>query len=168
MKGGALAKKQYNRYKDFEKAEKVEKMDILTLECVLNVLDGILELHNAMIIFTTNIALENMDPAFIRAGRIDYKLKLDYCSVRTVRDILRQKYGDFDVGLLADIKDGVISPCDVQNMCFICDTVEECIYRLFTLIAPSVAQSITTPPLTKLNTECQYGEFTHPRKRGSV
>ena len=48
--------------------------DELTLECVLNLLDGIVELHDAMFIFTTN-HLENIDPAFLRPGRIDYILE---------------------------------------------------------------------------------------------
>lgn len=112
---------------------KIDKLDILTLECVLNVLDGILELHNAMIIFTTNLPLTNIDPAFIRAGRIDYKLNLGNCSVNTIKRIMEMKFGPNcceTIPSFMELKDGEYSPCDVQNACFKNETVEECLLEL--------------------------------------
>jgi hypothetical protein len=112
---------------------KIDKLDILTLECVLNVLDGILELHNAMIIFTTNLPLTNIDPAFIRAGRIDYKLNLGNCSVNTIKMIMEMKYGLDCCDAIPSfkmLKDGEYSPCNVQNACFKNDTVEECLNEI--------------------------------------
>jgi SpoVK/Ycf46/Vps4 family AAA+-type ATPase len=96
--------------------------DELTLECVLNVLDGIIELHNAMIIFTTN-HLEQIDPAFTRSGRIDFHQEFKLASVNIIKEMLQtirkldvtnakyKKYFD-------KMKDYVISPADVQNICF--------------------------------------------------
>jgi hypothetical protein len=107
-----------------------KKTDALTLDCVLNVLDGILELDNAMIIFTTNLPLNNIDPAFIRSGRIDFKMKLGHCSIDTVRKILELKFGAFEHTLFNQLKGGVLLPCDVQNACFKYDTVDECLYEL--------------------------------------
>ena len=65
--------------------KKVE--DELTLECVLNVLDGIIELHNAMIIFTTN-HLEHIDPAFTRSGRIDFHHEFKLASIHIIKEML--------------------------------------------------------------------------------
>ena len=96
--------------------------DELTLECVLNVLDGIIELHNAMIIFTTN-HLENIDTAFTRSGRIDFHLEFTLATVSTIKEMLQtirkievtnakyKKYFD-------KMKDYVISQADVQNISF--------------------------------------------------
>ena len=46
--------------------------DALNLSCLLNILDGIIELHGVMVIFTTNYP-EKLDEAFLRPGRIDFK-----------------------------------------------------------------------------------------------
>jgi hypothetical protein len=96
--------------------------DELTLECVLNVLDGIIELHNAMIIFTTN-HLEQIDPAFTRSGRIDFHLEFTLATVNTIKEML-YKIRKIDVSNVKykkyfdKMKDYVISPADVQNICF--------------------------------------------------
>jgi len=96
--------------------------DELTLECVLNVLDGIIELHNAMIIFTTN-HLEQIDPAFTRSGRIDFHVEFTLATVSTIKEML-QKIRKIDVTnskykkYFDKMKDYVISPADVQNICF--------------------------------------------------
>jgi SpoVK/Ycf46/Vps4 family AAA+-type ATPase len=96
--------------------------DELTLECVLNVLDGIIELHNAMIIFTTN-HLEQIDPAFTRSGRIDFHQEFKLASVNIIKEML-QTIRKIDVAnakykkYFDKMRDYVISPADVQNMCF--------------------------------------------------
>ena len=116
--------------RDSKESKESKKTDALTLECVLNVLDGILELDNAMIIFTTNLPLHNIDPAFIRSGRIDFKMKLGHCSLVTIRKILELKFGAFEHPLFESLMGGVLLPCDVQNTCFKYDTVDECLYEL--------------------------------------
>ena len=96
--------------------------DELTLECVLNVLDGIIELHNAMIIFTTN-HLEQIDPAFTRSGRVDFHVEFTLATVSTIKEML-QKIRKIDVTnskykkYFDKMKDYAISPADVQNICF--------------------------------------------------
>jgi len=97
--------------------------DDLTLECVLNVLDGIKELHDVMIVFTTN-HLDDIDPAFIRPGRIDFKMELKKMSVSSIKDMIQYKYclskDDLDKYSthFSSLRDGVLSPADVQNICF--------------------------------------------------
>ena len=46
---------------------------------ILNVLDGISRKHKLITFMTTNY-IDNLDKALIRPGRIDYKLKFDYCT----------------------------------------------------------------------------------------
>jgi hypothetical protein len=113
------------RLTDLEKIMLINKSHIedeLTLECVLNVLDGIIELHNAMIIFTTN-HLENIDPAFTRSGRIDFHLEFTLATVNIIKEML-QKIRKIDVTnakykkYFDKMRDYVISPADVQNICF--------------------------------------------------
>ena len=110
--------KEINTLTIFNK--KVE--DELTLECVLNVLDGIIELHNAMIIFTTN-HLENIDPAFTRSGRIDFHQEFKLASVSIIKEMLTNIRGidclreDYQV-YFEKMVDYLISPADVQTICF--------------------------------------------------
>ena len=99
-----------------------KKEDALTLECVLNTIDGIMELHDVMLIFTTN-HLEKIDPAFIRPGRIDYILKLDLASVCVIKEMIAHKYRNecLDIDQYQSyfdrINGSVISPADIQMTC---------------------------------------------------
>lgn len=85
----------------FSKTEDKEKIisimnvidDELTLDYVLNVFDGVAELHDALLIFTTNAELECFDPALIRPGRIDLIMKLGECSQNTICEMLSLHYG---------------------------------------------------------------------------
>ena len=96
--------------------------DDLTLDCVLNMLDGIIELHNAMIIFTTN-HLEQIDPAFLRPGRIDFKLELTKMTTASMREMVKYKFqlsDDDDAWspYFDKFKDGTLTPAELQNICF--------------------------------------------------
>jgi hypothetical protein len=114
-----------------------KKDDSLTLECVLNTIDGIMELHNIMLIFTTN-HLEKIDPAFTRPGRIDYILKLEKATVPTIREMVAYKYRNENI----DIKDyddyfkrmngGIVSPADIQITClkYGLGEINECLEEL--------------------------------------
>jgi hypothetical protein len=97
--------------------------DDLTLDCILNILDGIIELHNAMIIFTTN-HLEQIDPAFLRPGRIDFKLELTKMNTSSMLEMVKHKFklDDEDVGQLKSYFDKFnnvkLTPAELQNICF--------------------------------------------------
>jgi hypothetical protein len=97
--------------------------DELTLECVLNTLDGIMELHDAMMVFTTN-HIENIDEAFLRPGRIDKIVHLTKASVNTIKEMIKHKFilGEDDLNQYKEqfdnMKDFVLSPAEVQNITF--------------------------------------------------
>ena len=69
----------------------VKNNDEITLEYVLNVLDGIVELNNSIVFFTTN-TLESIDPALTRPGRIDKVIKMDYINSKMLKEILQHYY----------------------------------------------------------------------------
>jgi hypothetical protein len=97
--------------------------DDLTLDCVLNMLDGIIELHNAMIIFTTN-HLERIDPAFLRPGRIDFKLELKKMSATSIKELIKYKFqldsleSESYSEYFSQLKDNILTPAEIQNICF--------------------------------------------------
>lgn len=47
----------------------------MTLDVILNKFDGLIELSKIILVITTN-HIEKLDPALIRAGRMDIKLEL--------------------------------------------------------------------------------------------
>ena len=57
----------------------------------MNVLDGIVELHNSLVFFTTN-DLDAIDPALKRVGRIDKTIKMDYITKLGLEEMLRYYY----------------------------------------------------------------------------
>jgi len=116
--------------------------DVLSLECVLNTMDGVKELKDAMVIFTTN-HIEDIDPAFIRPGRIDKIIQLKFATVDTIcamlchrfemdRETLMGAYGE----PIGKMKDEVLSPADVQSTIFTFERgeIKECVDRLVSIM----------------------------------
>jgi chaperone BCS1 len=78
----------------------------------LNALDGVVELDGILVIITTN-HIEKMDPALMRAGRIDTKVEISYSSGREISEYLSIFYNQ-----KIDIKtQGHLPMVDVQNVC---------------------------------------------------
>ena len=65
--------------------------DEITLEYILNILDGIVELNNSIVFFTTN-DLESIDPALKRDGRIDKTIRLDFMEKEDIESMLSYYY----------------------------------------------------------------------------
>jgi len=115
--------------------------DELTLECVLNTIDGIVELHDAMYIFTTNMDINKLDKAFIRPGRIDYMLELKRATASIIREMVEYKYrhSNIDMSRYKDyfkcMRDDKITPAEVQKtyLKYGPENIEECLQELVTL-----------------------------------
>jgi len=114
---------------------KQNNMDELNLSCFLNILDGIIELNGVMIILTTNYP-EKIDEALIRPGRIDFKYEFKKATNKIICEMLKFK---FDISeevlsiykpLLNEIKDEIISPAEIQSICFQNDNIKECIQKI--------------------------------------
>ena len=106
--------------------------DAINLSCLLNILDGLIELHGVMVIFTTNHP-EKLDEAFTRPGRIDFKQEFKRANIETIKSIIESKFKysnedyEFPSSLFVDY---VLSPAEIQSICFKCDTLTECIEEL--------------------------------------
>jgi SpoVK/Ycf46/Vps4 family AAA+-type ATPase len=114
----------------------MEIEDELTLDYVLNVFDGIIELYNAMIIFTTNAKLEYFDPALIRPGRIDTIIELKECSRQTLRDIIQYYFRlsedemvKHESELLA-LPEYFIRPSELEELCIKSSDVNDVIQKI--------------------------------------
>ena len=114
---------------------KQSSIDELNLSCFLNILDGIIELNGVMIILTTNYP-EKIDEALIRPGRIDFKYEFKKATNKIICEMLKFKFDitdeilDIYKPLLNQIKDEVISPAEIQSICFQNDTIKECIQKI--------------------------------------
>ena len=62
------------------------------LATILNYLDGSLAAEDSIIIFTTNY-IDRLDPALIRAGRMDLKIEIPNINNETLADFIKSHYG---------------------------------------------------------------------------
>jgi hypothetical protein len=65
----------------------------LTLGSILNTLDGVLERHNQIVIFTTN-HLEKLDKALIRPGRFDMIIEFKKASTKIIEEMYENYYNE--------------------------------------------------------------------------
>jgi hypothetical protein len=80
--------KNEQKIKDIVNPEnkKKEEEDRLTLDDILNLMDGIRETPGRILVITSN-HYDRLDPALVRPGRIDMKLPMTYASHETIRQI---------------------------------------------------------------------------------
>jgi len=103
--------------------------DELTLEYILNILDGIAELHDSIIFFTTN-DIESIDPALKRPGRIDLILKMDRISHKMIRELLEYRYNCvLEENILEKINTIPINKYSYAEICELCNNNND-IYSL--------------------------------------
>ena len=96
-----------------------EPYDEINLGHILNILDGVIDCPERIIIFTTNHP-ELLDPALIRPGRIDFFIKLDYVSCDIAKQMLIHFYKEIKpdelstfVELFNDIK---MTPAELEQI----------------------------------------------------
>lgn len=96
----------------------------LSLGCILNVMDGILE-NNGTITFLTANNIDNIHEAILRPGRIDLKLKLGFATTKSFKIILKSIFNKKEEKERIDkISDVDIfynerwSPADIEEVCF--------------------------------------------------
>jgi adenylate kinase len=92
--------------------------DELTLQEILTVLDGTMEIPGRIVIMTTNHP-EILDRALIRPGRIDVKVHFDYASV----NLIVEMFGAYMDDVLPDeyharLPDKKLSPAEVGQVLF--------------------------------------------------
>jgi ATP-dependent 26S proteasome regulatory subunit len=100
-----------------------EDEDKMNLSYLLNLLDGVVELHGVIIIMTTN-HIEKIDEALIRPGRFDFVCELKHASKKIIKQMLQFIFELIDSELesyskeIEDIVDEALSPADIQNIFF--------------------------------------------------
>ena len=91
--------------------------DKLNLGCILNILDGIIETPNRIIIMTTNYP-KKLDKALLREGRIDINIELKLANREVLKNILQSFYNvKIENEELKDFKEYTISPAQIYNIC---------------------------------------------------
>jgi AAA+ superfamily predicted ATPase len=99
----------------------VKQTNKLTLSCILNTIDGVCENSNRILIMTTN-CVEKLDPALIRAGRIDYKIEFTNCTTKMFIDIIEHFYDieliDEDMKIIHELDVSKYSPAELLNLCY--------------------------------------------------
>jgi chaperone BCS1 len=86
-----------------------------SLSGLLNALDGVTTLDDRIIFMTTNHP-ENIDPAVVRAGRVDRIIEVGPLTAVEVRDYIRLMFPDVDESLIADRPFQGIVGCDLQQI----------------------------------------------------
>lgn len=106
-----------------------EKLD---LSCILNLLDGLIELHGLIIIFSSNHP-EKLDEAFKRPGRINLEIEFKRATVNIIKEIIKLKF-NFDQSdeklLNSYLKDYVLSHAEVERAVLNSKNIAECIEKL--------------------------------------
>lgn len=127
---------QFKKLMNFsnQNESKIKQTDNINLSCFLNILDGIIELHGIMIIMTTNHP-EKIDTALICPGRFDFKYEFKKASRNIIKEMLKFKFmvSDEEINSLTeklDIKDEVLSPAEIQSICFKNDNINDCINEI--------------------------------------
>lgn len=101
---------KYSRDRDNERGPKKSNNAELTLAGILNALDGIFSMSGRILIMTSNRP-EELDNALTRAGRVDRKIKLDYCDKTQVKKLYKKMFeSDIDDDILADFVDDKYPP----------------------------------------------------------
>merc|ERR1711902_186265 len=106
------------RLKDIE--DKSGKKSSLTFEGVLNAIDGIASEESQIIVMTTNHK-DDLDPAFIRPGRVDREFYLGNCNSCQVQTLFRNFFcsateSDLDkVRAMFETMNTAISPAKLQG-----------------------------------------------------
>jgi SpoVK/Ycf46/Vps4 family AAA+-type ATPase len=111
------------------------KNNTLTLEYLLNILQGTLTMDDSIFIVTTN-HIEKLDPAFYRDGRFDVKLKLQLCDRFQINAIYNRIIGrDIPNKILDNISENKHSPASiifhVKNYMFMTNATDEEILERF-------------------------------------
>ena len=120
--------------KDEKEKEEIFSNEKLSLSCLLNILDGILEAPGRIIIMTTNHP-KLLDKALIRPGRIDLICEFTNCTNAMIIEfiekfyeiILEQTYLD----IIMKLKEFIYSPAEITKIMFEnFDSYEKCIQQL--------------------------------------
>lgn len=113
-----LFHKRENQIKEFTNTETMDcENDLLTLEFVLNVLQGQLT-PDGLVVIATTTSLDSLDGAFYRVGRFDLILELKLCDHHQIAKIFKKFYGrEIKLNVLEQIPENVFEPVKIITIC---------------------------------------------------
>lgn len=129
---GMFGERELDMIKEQVNKEKDERIDLAFL---LNILDGVLETPQRLIIMTTNYP-SKLDAALLRPGRIDLMLEFRKCSIEMLLTMVQNFYEDeVDTSSLLDERlNEVLTPAEVQEiLCNYIDDAEGAVQQIKTL-----------------------------------
>lgn len=107
--------------------------DELNLAGLLNVLDGVVDTPNRIVIMTTNHP-EKLDPALIRPGRINKKIYMGRICATEALGMMKHYFGQVSQAVEDRLRlvfiDEALSPAELETMCADHDTPEEMLEML--------------------------------------
>jgi energy-coupling factor transporter ATP-binding protein EcfA2 len=112
-------------FKDYQSREEKEKEEFssekLTLSCLLNLLDGVLEAPGRIVVMTTNY-IEKLDSALIRPGRIDLICEFKKCTNQSIIEFIEMFYdielNDECKNELLQLDEYKITPAEMTKLMF--------------------------------------------------
>jgi len=134
MGDGVPGAKMGGGIKSFE----IDKTDELDLSGVLNVLDGVVDCPERILVMTTNHP-EKLDPALIRPGRINLKLHLNYMQAPEMMEMLAHYFGEVNsvqersanAAFKQATSHGIeFTPAQLEQLCAEADQVEDFVQSL--------------------------------------
>lgn len=137
QKLGTKSEKDVESYlSEIRQAMSFSKSDIkgkLNLAGLLNVLDGVIDCPDRVVIMTTNHP-ELLDPALIRPGRINKQMHLDLLKTQEALLMLEHYFPEIDsehkTRLREIFPDGEISPAKLECLCAEYNSVQELVASL--------------------------------------
>jgi ATP-dependent 26S proteasome regulatory subunit len=123
------------KYQSREEKEKEEfSNEKLTLSCLLNLLDGVLEAPGRIVVMTTNY-IEKLDSALIRPGRIDLICEFKKCTNDSIIEFIEMFYdvelGDDHKNQIKSLDQYKITPAEMTKLMFEnFEDYEACIEKL--------------------------------------
>ena len=125
------------KYQSHEEKEKEEfSSEKLTLSCLLNLLDGVLEAPGRIVVMTTN-HIEKLDSALIRPGRIDLICEFKKCTNQSIIKFIEMFY-DIELNeesktVIQSLVEYTITPAEMTKLMFEnFEDYEACIQKLKT------------------------------------
>jgi hypothetical protein len=107
-----------------------DEENVLTLDTLLTLFDGIVEMRNRCIIATTNY-IDRIDSALIREGRFDLKLELSKYTGEEIRDFLKYFFNSSDNSLShINFVDNKYTPAQIVNIANTSGSLQRCIELL--------------------------------------
>jgi SpoVK/Ycf46/Vps4 family AAA+-type ATPase len=121
---------------EFKLATTFQKLeDEISLEYILNVLDGIVELYDIIVFFTTNY-IHIIDPALKRSGRVDRIIHMKKAIPSIIHEMLAYHYtlGENEMNgyeeTIHNIPHYTHSYSDISQICNYSHTMDDCLREI--------------------------------------